>query len=168
MGTGYRATVDALEPQQQARLRTEVVGALRTAKVSSVRTDVVFATAVKPSGADSPDHDREHCRARDHHRHDVPGHQITTTRPLTCAPEACPEFPRRHRAQIIQLALAIRHIWVVSHPSDGGQVEAAAGLQSERGRSRPVSPLLRTVTFRLASFGLGRRGLACAQGKSGR
>jgi ubiquinone/menaquinone biosynthesis C-methylase UbiE len=52
MGTGYRATVDALEPQQQARLRTEVVRALRTAKVSSVRTDVVFATAVKPSGTD--------------------------------------------------------------------------------------------------------------------
>lgn len=51
MGTGYRATVDALEPQQRARLRTEVVGALRTANVSSVRTDVVFATAVKPSGA---------------------------------------------------------------------------------------------------------------------
>jgi hypothetical protein len=52
MGTGYRATVDALKPQQQARLRTEVVRALRTAKVSSVRTDVVFATAVKPSGTD--------------------------------------------------------------------------------------------------------------------
>jgi ubiquinone/menaquinone biosynthesis C-methylase UbiE len=52
MGSGYRATVDALNPEQQARLRADVVGALRTANVSSVRTDVVFATAVKPSAAD--------------------------------------------------------------------------------------------------------------------
>ncbi len=52
VGTGDRATVDALERQQQARLRTEVVGALRAAEVSSVRTDVVFATAAKPSRAD--------------------------------------------------------------------------------------------------------------------
>jgi SAM-dependent methyltransferase len=53
MGSGYRATVDALGPEEQARLRTEVVGAMRAANVSSVRTDVVFATAVKRSGADS-------------------------------------------------------------------------------------------------------------------
>jgi hypothetical protein len=59
MGTGYRATVDALEPQQQARLRTEVVGALRTAKVSSVRTDVVSPPRSSRRAQTSPDHDRE-------------------------------------------------------------------------------------------------------------
>ena len=48
IGTACRATVDAVDPQQRDQPRTNVAGSLRTANVRSVRTDTVFATAVKP------------------------------------------------------------------------------------------------------------------------
>jgi SAM-dependent methyltransferase len=48
LGSGYRATVDALGPAQRARLRERVVGRLREAPVTELRTDVVFAIAERP------------------------------------------------------------------------------------------------------------------------
>jgi SAM-dependent methyltransferase len=45
LGSGYRATVNALGAEQQAQLREAVTGVLRERGVTSIRTDVVFATA---------------------------------------------------------------------------------------------------------------------------
>jgi ubiquinone/menaquinone biosynthesis C-methylase UbiE len=47
LGSGYRGTVDALDDDQRERLRGRVVGDLRSRSVTTVRNDVVFATAVK-------------------------------------------------------------------------------------------------------------------------
>jgi SAM-dependent methyltransferase len=47
LGSGYRATVDALGDDQRERLRERVVGELRARGVTTVRSDVVFGTAVK-------------------------------------------------------------------------------------------------------------------------
>jgi ubiquinone/menaquinone biosynthesis C-methylase UbiE len=49
LGSGYRATVDALGAEQRAALREAVIGVLREQAVTSIRTDVVFATATKPT-----------------------------------------------------------------------------------------------------------------------
>ena len=49
LGTGYRATVDALAPAQRTQLRDRVVERLREAAVSELRTDVVFAIAERPA-----------------------------------------------------------------------------------------------------------------------
>jgi ubiquinone/menaquinone biosynthesis C-methylase UbiE len=48
LGSGYRATVDALGPGQRDRLRERVLAELRSRDVTSLRTDVVFGTAVRP------------------------------------------------------------------------------------------------------------------------
>jgi SAM-dependent methyltransferase len=47
LGSGYRATVDALGDEQRERLRDRVVGELRTRAVTGLRNDVVFGSAVK-------------------------------------------------------------------------------------------------------------------------
>ena len=47
LGSGYRATVDALGDVQRQRLRERVVGELRSRAVTSLRNDVVFGSAVK-------------------------------------------------------------------------------------------------------------------------
>jgi hypothetical protein len=48
LGSGYRATVDALGAEQRSSLREAVIASLRERSVTSIRTDVVFATATKP------------------------------------------------------------------------------------------------------------------------
>ena len=48
LGSGYRATVDALSPQQRGRLHDRLLGELRSAVVTYIRTDAVFGTARKP------------------------------------------------------------------------------------------------------------------------
>jgi len=45
LGSGYRATVDALGGEQRDRLRERVVGELRARGVTSLRNDVVFGSA---------------------------------------------------------------------------------------------------------------------------
>jgi hypothetical protein len=42
LGSGYRATIDALSPEQQDRLRVRLLGELRSHRITAVRTDVVF------------------------------------------------------------------------------------------------------------------------------
>jgi ubiquinone/menaquinone biosynthesis C-methylase UbiE len=45
LGSGYRATVDALGREQRDRLRQCVLGELRSSGITALRTDVVFGTA---------------------------------------------------------------------------------------------------------------------------
>ena len=47
LGSGYRATVDALGPEQRERLRACVVGELGARRVTRLGNDVVFGSAVK-------------------------------------------------------------------------------------------------------------------------
>jgi ubiquinone/menaquinone biosynthesis C-methylase UbiE len=49
LGSGYRATVDALSPEQYDRVRARLLGQLRSNAVTTLRTDVVFGTAQKSS-----------------------------------------------------------------------------------------------------------------------
>jgi SAM-dependent methyltransferase len=49
LGSGYRATVDALSPEQYNQVRARLLGQLRSKAVTTLRTDVVFGTAQKPS-----------------------------------------------------------------------------------------------------------------------
>ena len=48
LGSGYRATVDALSPEQRDRVRESVLAELRSREITSLRTDVVFGTAARP------------------------------------------------------------------------------------------------------------------------
>ena len=54
LGSGYRATVDALSPEQRDRVRAGLLADLRCVEdegvegVTSLRTDVVFGTAARP------------------------------------------------------------------------------------------------------------------------
>jgi len=48
LGSGYRATVDALRPEQRDQVRESLLSGLRSAGITSLRTDVVFGTAVRP------------------------------------------------------------------------------------------------------------------------
>jgi SAM-dependent methyltransferase len=48
LGSGYRATVDALSPDAVTRVRERVVTRLRELDVTAVRTDVVYGMARKP------------------------------------------------------------------------------------------------------------------------
>jgi len=48
LGSGYRATVDALSPEQHDRVRDSVLAELRSREITSLRTDVVFGTAARP------------------------------------------------------------------------------------------------------------------------
>ena len=55
LGSGYRATVDALSQEQREALRGQLLRTLRSGQVTSLRTDVVFGTARRrrpASGAD--------------------------------------------------------------------------------------------------------------------
>lgn len=47
LGSGYRATVDALGEGDRTRLRERVIGELRSRSITSVRNDVVFGVAKK-------------------------------------------------------------------------------------------------------------------------
>jgi ubiquinone/menaquinone biosynthesis C-methylase UbiE len=49
LGSGYRATVDALSPAQHDRVRERLLSELRSQKVTALRTDVVFGTAERPA-----------------------------------------------------------------------------------------------------------------------
>ena len=48
LGSGYRATVDALSPEQRHRMQGRLLSELRSHKVTVLRTDVVFGTAERP------------------------------------------------------------------------------------------------------------------------
>jgi len=49
LGSGYRATIDALSPGQQDQVRSRLLQQLRSAKITALRTDVVFGTAHRPA-----------------------------------------------------------------------------------------------------------------------
>jgi ubiquinone/menaquinone biosynthesis C-methylase UbiE len=48
LGSGYRATIDALTPGQRRLVREHLLTKLRSRAVTSVRTDVIFGTARRP------------------------------------------------------------------------------------------------------------------------
>jgi ubiquinone/menaquinone biosynthesis C-methylase UbiE len=48
LGTGYRATIDALSQEQRDIVRERLLSRLRSDGITSVRTDVVFGTAQRP------------------------------------------------------------------------------------------------------------------------
>jgi ubiquinone/menaquinone biosynthesis C-methylase UbiE len=48
LGSGYRATVDALSQEQRDRLHERLLNELRSRGVTALRTDVVFGTARRP------------------------------------------------------------------------------------------------------------------------
>jgi SAM-dependent methyltransferase len=48
LGSGYRATIEALRPEQRDTMREHVISGLSSAAVTAVRTDVVFGTAERP------------------------------------------------------------------------------------------------------------------------
>jgi ubiquinone/menaquinone biosynthesis C-methylase UbiE len=54
LGSGYRATVDALSPGQREQVRERLLAGLRSRAVRSLRTDVVFGTAERPGGPGGP------------------------------------------------------------------------------------------------------------------
>jgi len=45
LGTGYRATVDALSRDQRDLVQGRVLGELRSRGITDLRTDVIFGTA---------------------------------------------------------------------------------------------------------------------------
>ncbi|HZR48165.1 MAG TPA: methyltransferase domain-containing protein [Streptosporangiaceae bacterium] len=47
LGSGYRATIDALTPAQRDLVRERLLAALRERQVTTVRTDVIFGTATR-------------------------------------------------------------------------------------------------------------------------
>jgi ubiquinone/menaquinone biosynthesis C-methylase UbiE len=49
LGSGYRATVDALSPEQRGKVRERVLGNLRRNGVNTLRTDVIFGVARRVS-----------------------------------------------------------------------------------------------------------------------
>jgi ubiquinone/menaquinone biosynthesis C-methylase UbiE len=48
LGSGYRATVDALSPEQRDGVRESLQADLRSREITWLRTDVVFGTAARP------------------------------------------------------------------------------------------------------------------------
>jgi hypothetical protein len=48
LGSGYRATIEALSQEQRDTVREHVIRDLSSAAVTAVRTDVVFGTAERP------------------------------------------------------------------------------------------------------------------------
>ena len=48
LGTGYRATIDALSQEQRDIVRERLLSRLQSEGITSVRTDVVFGTAQRP------------------------------------------------------------------------------------------------------------------------
>lgn len=53
LGSGYRATIDALSQDQQDVVRQRVLTELSTRGITTLRTDVVFGTASKPASLSS-------------------------------------------------------------------------------------------------------------------
>jgi hypothetical protein len=51
LGSGYRATVDALSLQQRTTVRDSLLGQLRSRGITTLRTDVIFGTAQRPPTA---------------------------------------------------------------------------------------------------------------------
>jgi ubiquinone/menaquinone biosynthesis C-methylase UbiE len=49
LGSGYRATVDALSPEQRDRMQGRLLSELRSQRITVLRTDVVFGTAERPT-----------------------------------------------------------------------------------------------------------------------
>jgi ubiquinone/menaquinone biosynthesis C-methylase UbiE len=49
LGSGYRATHDAMTPTEQATVRAATVAALEDRHVTAIETNVIFATATKPA-----------------------------------------------------------------------------------------------------------------------
>jgi hypothetical protein len=49
LGTGYRATADALGPSRCDRLRSRLLAEMRADGVTALRTDVVYGTARRPA-----------------------------------------------------------------------------------------------------------------------
>jgi len=48
LGTGYRATIDALSHSERDHVRRRLLAELRSRSITTVRTDVIFATAKRP------------------------------------------------------------------------------------------------------------------------
>jgi len=48
LGTGYRATIDALGQEQRAQVHRRLLSELRSRNVTAIRTDVVFGAANRP------------------------------------------------------------------------------------------------------------------------
>ena len=48
LGSGYRATIDALSPEQRDRVRQGLLGKLSPRNITTLRTDVIFGTATRP------------------------------------------------------------------------------------------------------------------------
>jgi ubiquinone/menaquinone biosynthesis C-methylase UbiE len=48
LGTGYRATIDALSPAQTRQVRHRLLTELRSRGITTIRTDVIFGTAHRP------------------------------------------------------------------------------------------------------------------------
>jgi ubiquinone/menaquinone biosynthesis C-methylase UbiE len=48
LGSGYRATIDALSPDQQDQVQRRLLHQLRSRGITTVRTDVIFGVATKP------------------------------------------------------------------------------------------------------------------------
>jgi SAM-dependent methyltransferase len=48
LGTGYRATIDALSQEQRELVRSRVLDELRSGGTTSLRTDVIFGSAQRP------------------------------------------------------------------------------------------------------------------------
>lgn len=49
LGSGYRATIDALSQKQRDLVRRRVLGQLQSGGITALRTDVVFGTARRPN-----------------------------------------------------------------------------------------------------------------------
>lgn len=50
LGTGYRGTVERLQPAARERIRVACIEGLRRDAVRSIATNVIYATATKPAG----------------------------------------------------------------------------------------------------------------------
>jgi ubiquinone/menaquinone biosynthesis C-methylase UbiE len=48
LGSGYRGTIEQLEPAERERVRTANLAAIRTGGVAAVEANVLYATAIKP------------------------------------------------------------------------------------------------------------------------
>jgi SAM-dependent methyltransferase len=59
LGTGYRATTDALEPADRDAVRARVVAEVRAAQITELQTNVIYAVATKGARGDA-----DACRPR--------------------------------------------------------------------------------------------------------
>ncbi|HEX6526555.1 MAG TPA: hypothetical protein VF070_42045 [Streptosporangiaceae bacterium] len=48
LGSGYRATIDALSQDQRDLVQQRLLRQLRSRRITTVRTDVIFGTATQP------------------------------------------------------------------------------------------------------------------------